>query len=68
MKFGAYTACLADQSLPQMLDTLKGLGLASVEVNSGGFIPTPHLPVDQLMSSAAARDDYLASMRRRAWS
>ncbi|MCG7322229.1 sugar phosphate isomerase/epimerase family protein [Arsenicicoccus bolidensis] len=59
MKFGAYTACLADQSLPEMLDTLRGLGLTSVEVNSGGFIPAPHLHVDGLLASASAREDYL---------
>ena len=59
MKFGAYTACLADQSLPEMLDTLRGLGLTSVEVNSGGFIPAPHIHVDGLLASASAREDYL---------
>ncbi|GMA21617.1 sugar phosphate isomerase/epimerase [Arsenicicoccus piscis] len=60
LQYGAYTACLSDRSIPQMLDTLKGLGLTSVEVNSGGFIPAPHLPVDSLLASEAARADYLA--------
>ena len=40
-------------------DTLRGLGLTSVEVNSGGFIPAPHLHVDGLLASASAREDYL---------
>lgn len=59
MKFGAYTACLHDRSLPETLEILKGMGLTSVEVNSGGFIPAPHCPVDTLLGSESARRDYL---------
>ena len=59
MKLGAYTACLHDQPLPQALAVLRDLGLDSAEVNSGGFLPAPHLPVQQLRASATARDDYL---------
>jgi sugar phosphate isomerase/epimerase len=59
MKLGAYTACLHDQPLEQALQTLRGLGLDGAEVNSGGFLPAPHLPVDRLRASATAREDYL---------
>jgi sugar phosphate isomerase/epimerase len=59
MKLGAYTACLHDRSLVETLETLQDLGLDGAEVNAGGFIPAPHLPVEHLRSSAAARDDYL---------
>ena len=59
MKLGAYTACLHDLPLPEALKTLAGLGLDSAEINSGGFIGTPHLPVDDLRSSSTARSDYL---------
>src|ERR1019366_10686533 len=51
MKLGAYTACLHDKTLEEALDILCDLGLTSVEVNSGGFIPSPHLPVDALLAS-----------------
>lgn len=51
MKLGAYTACLSDLTLTEMLDTLQGMDLTSVEVNSGGFIPSPHCPVDGLLAS-----------------
>ena len=30
-----------------------------MEVNTGGFIPSPHCHVDLLLSSASARADYL---------
>ncbi|WP_040155282.1 sugar phosphate isomerase/epimerase family protein [Mobilicoccus massiliensis] len=59
MKFGAYTACLSDKSLPEALEILTGMGLTSAEVNSGGFIPAPHCPVDAILASESARRDYL---------
>ncbi len=59
MKLGAYTACLHDRPLPEALDVLKSNGLTSVEVNTGGFIPSPHCHVDMLLSSESARADYL---------
>ncbi len=59
MKLGAYTACLHDKPLAEALEILAGLGLDSAEVNSGGFIDTPHLPITDLRSSEAARSEYL---------
>ncbi|MDR1118073.1 MAG: sugar phosphate isomerase/epimerase [Bifidobacteriaceae bacterium] len=56
---GAYTACLHSLTIPEALATLKELGLTGAEVNAGGFIPSPHCPVDLLLSSSAARDEYL---------
>lgn len=60
MKLGAYTACLHDRSLPDALTILRDLGLTGAEVNAGGFIPAPHLPVDELLSGATKPDEYLA--------
>lgn len=59
MKLGAYTACLHDKPLAEALAVLRDLGLDSAEVNSGGFLAAPHLPVEQLRTSATARDEYL---------
>ncbi|MEU8613098.1 sugar phosphate isomerase/epimerase [Actinoplanes sp. NPDC048791] len=59
MKLGAYTACLHDRSLDETLKILGELGLTSAEINAGGFIPAPHLPVDDLLASTGAREDYL---------
>jgi sugar phosphate isomerase/epimerase len=58
LKLGAYTACLHDRPLGAALDVLGANGLTSVEVNTGGFIPSPHCHVDLLLSSAQARRDY----------
>ena len=59
MRLGAYTASLHDRSLPETLKILRDLGLTSAEINAGGFIPAPHLPIGQLLSGAAAREEYL---------
>jgi sugar phosphate isomerase/epimerase len=64
MKLGAYTACLHDQSLPDTLKILGELGLTSAEINAGGFIPAPHLPIEQIRASATAREDYLGQFEQ----
>ena len=64
MKLGAYTACLHDKTLEEALDILRDLGLTSAEINAGGFIGTPHLPVEELLESAEAREAYLATFPR----
>ena len=59
MHLGAYSACLHDRPLADALATLRELGLTSAEINSGGFLTTPHLPVADLRASETARQDYL---------
>ena len=59
MKLGAYTACLHDKPLPEALRILRDMGLESAEINSGGFLPPVHLPIEDLRSSKDARDEYL---------
>lgn len=65
LKLGAYTACLHDRPLEDALDVLQENGLNSVEVNTGGFLPAPHCPIDLLLSSEKAREDYLATFAAR---
>ena len=61
MKLGAYTACLHDKPLAEALQILRDLGLDSAEINSGGFLPAPHLPIEQVRASQDARDEYLGT-------
>ena len=65
MKLGAYTACLHDRPLAETLKILGELGLTGAEINSGGFLPPVHIPVDDLLASAGAREDYLGAVPRR---
>ena len=59
MRLGAYTACLHDRPLDEALSILAELGLTSAEINTGGFIGAPHIPIDDLLASETARQDYL---------
>ncbi len=64
MKLGAYTACLHDKPLEEALEILRDLGLTSAEINSGGFLATPHLPVEAILESESAREEYLATFAK----
>jgi sugar phosphate isomerase/epimerase len=59
MKLGAYTACLHDLPIGEALTTLKNMGLDSAEINSGGFLPATHLPIEEIRVGQDARDEYL---------
>jgi sugar phosphate isomerase/epimerase len=60
MKLGVYTAVMHDMPLRQALNTITSLGLRGAEINAGGFLPTPHLPVDELSSGRLDPAEYLA--------
>jgi sugar phosphate isomerase/epimerase len=60
MKLGVYTAILHDRPLTEALDVIVSLGLDAAEINAGGFLPPAHLPIDDVIASRSARDDYLA--------
>lgn len=60
--FGAYTNCLPDRGLTEALDIVSGVGLTGIELNTGGFIPSPQVHVDTLLASAAEREHFLASI------
>ena len=61
MKLGVYNAILHDRPLPEALKVIANLGLTGIEINTGGFLPPVHIPnIDEILSSDAVRDDYLA--------
>lgn len=60
MRLGVYTAALHDKSLREALETIRALGLCSAEVNAGGFLPSPHLPVTELLDGTVSPEQYLA--------
>lgn len=59
MKLGVYTAVLHDKPVAEALRSIADLGLDSAEINSGGFLPAVHLPIEDVRSSQDARDEYL---------
>jgi len=65
MHLDVYNACLADKPLGEALDIIAGLGLNSVEIKSGGFLPPIHLPVAELLESEDARQAYVGEFASR---
>ena len=65
MKLGIFTAVLHDRELPEALDVIVDLGLNGAEINSGGFLPARHLPIEDVMTSDVLRDEYLAEFVER---
>jgi sugar phosphate isomerase/epimerase len=61
MRLGVYTGVLHDRSLRDALSTIRSLGLVGAEINAGGFLPTPHLPVAELLSGRVEHEEYLAA-------
>jgi len=60
MKLGVYNAILHDRTLPEAIEVVSRLGLTGIELNTGGFLPSVHVPTfDDILSSDAARDDFL---------
>jgi sugar phosphate isomerase/epimerase len=65
MKLGVYTAILHDRPLEEALDVIASLGLDAAEINAGGFLPPVHIPIDDVIDSQDARDDYLGLFEAR---
>jgi sugar phosphate isomerase/epimerase len=61
MKLGVYTAILHDRPLRETLEVIASLGLTGAELNSGGFLPSPHLPVDDLLRGAVTPAEFLST-------
>ncbi|MEO0027571.1 MAG: hypothetical protein RL716_902, partial [Actinomycetota bacterium] len=50
MKFGLYNAILHDRSLPEAIKVIADLGLTTIELNTGGFLPAVHVPtMDEIL-------------------
>lgn len=63
MELGVYTAVLHDRPLREALSIIRDLGLTGAEVNAGGFLPTPHLPVAELLSGRLEPAAYLSAFQ-----
>lgn len=56
MQLGLITDSLGARPLEQVLDTAAGLGLETVEIATGNWSEAPHVKLDELASSATARN------------
>jgi sugar phosphate isomerase/epimerase len=62
MRIGLVTDGLPDLALPDLLRTAAELGIATLEFGCGNWSSAPHLKLDALLESGAARDDFLAQI------
>lgn len=61
MKLGVYNAILHDRPLEDAIKVIADLGLNGIEINSGGFLPSVHIPeIDEIIADPAAAKAYLA--------
>jgi sugar phosphate isomerase/epimerase len=66
MKIGMITDSLGEFSFDDLLDIAAGLGIERLEFAGGNWSKAPHLPLDQLLGSAPARQEFIAKLRERA--
>lgn len=59
MHLGLYTAPLHDRPLTDALQIVAEAGLDAVELNTGGFLPAAHIPVEALDGDSAAAREWL---------
>ncbi len=65
MKLGLNTDGFSAIGLDECLDKAAGLGLSCIEFGTGGWSSAPHVRIDDLVASVAARDGLLGKLRER---
>lgn len=65
MKIGLNTDGFGAFGLDECLDKVAALGLKTVEFGMGGWSSAPHVRIDDLLSSASARDAFMGKIRDR---
>ena len=57
MKLGLFTALFGDQTLNEIFETIKPLGLDTIELGAGNYPGSPHLDVQGLLKSKPRREE-----------
>ena len=65
MRIGVLTVLFKDLPFEEALDKAVAAGVTAVEIGAGGYPGSEHCPVDDLLTSAAKREDYLAAIPER---
>ena len=63
MRIGLVTDSLADLPLEKLLATAAGMGIEMLEFGCGNWSSAPHLQLDAMLESAAARREFQAKLR-----
>jgi sugar phosphate isomerase/epimerase len=65
MKIGMITDSLGALSFDELLDAAAELGIERLEFAAGNWSPAPHLALDAMLESAAARQEFAARLAAR---
>lgn len=65
MKIGMVTDSLAHLPFGELLDTVAGLGIDGVELNTGNWSAAPHFDIERMKTSAEARRDFRTAVEAR---
>ncbi len=65
MKMSLVTDILGYLPFADMLDTVSGLGFEALELGCGNWSKAPHLKLDELLGSEAARRSFKDAIARR---
>ncbi len=65
MQIGVFTALWGNLSFEEALDKAKSFGITAVEIGAGGYPGQPHCPVDDLLGSQTAREEWLGKITER---
>jgi len=65
MKIGMITDSLGALSPEALLDTAAELGIEQLEFAGGNWSPAPHLALDRMLDSVAARREFMAALQDR---
>jgi sugar phosphate isomerase/epimerase len=63
MKIGVVSDSLANLSRAEMLDFCRQSGIRGIEFNAGNWSTAPHLNLQELLSSASAREEFRAEVQ-----
>ena len=65
MRIGMVTDSLSHLSLDALLRTAADLGIEMLEFPCGNWSSAPHIQLDRMLDSAAARGEFMAKLRDR---
>jgi sugar phosphate isomerase/epimerase len=65
MKLSYIPDSLGYMPFEEMLDMVQSLGVHALEIQTGNWSKAPHLNLDELISSKAARDKYMDALKKR---
>jgi sugar phosphate isomerase/epimerase len=56
---------MANLTYEEMLDKVVSLGIGAVEMTTGGWSPTPHIRIDELLGSDTKLNEFKAALKNR---